>query len=159
MGDTALAGVGEGRVSCQVTGGGPAVLFIHGGATDSRLWDGQVSELAEEYRVITYDMCGFGSSPRPTRPYRMSDDAIAVLDHLGVISTAVVGFSIGAQIAPELDTMNCANSWPPAQRRDDVEILRLSSAATCGTCGSPPAGWPRFLPTWSTTRSATPTIT
>jgi 3-oxoadipate enol-lactonase len=100
--DLEIPGVGEGGVSLHSTGAGPAVLFIHGGATDSRLWDGQVSELAEDYRVITYDMRGFGRSPRPTRPYRMSDDAIAVLDQLGVTSTAVAGFSIGAQIALEL---------------------------------------------------------
>jgi 3-oxoadipate enol-lactonase len=97
-----VAGVGAGAVSCQATGDGPAVLFIHGGATDSRLWDNQLSELAADYRVITYDMRGFGASPRPTSPYRMTDDALAVLDHLGVASAAVVGFSIGAQIALEL---------------------------------------------------------
>lgn len=102
MADLAIARVGEGGVAWHAKGDGPAVLFIHGGATDSRLWNGQVAELAEDYRVITYDMRGFGHSPRPTRPYRMSDDPIAVLDHLGVTSTAVVGFSMGAQIALEL---------------------------------------------------------
>jgi 3-oxoadipate enol-lactonase len=100
--DSAVAGVGAEGVSCNATGSGPAVLFIQGGATDSRLWDDQVSEFAHDYRVITYDMRGFGLSPRPIRPYRMSDDPVAVLDHLGVTSTAVVGFSIGAQIALEL---------------------------------------------------------
>jgi 3-oxoadipate enol-lactonase len=102
VGDSAITGVGEGGISCQATGDGPAVLFINGGSTDSRLWDGQLSELAEDYRVITYDMRGFGRSPRPTGPYRMSDDALAVLDHLGITSTAIVGFSLGAQIALEL---------------------------------------------------------
>lgn len=102
MADSAVAGVGEGRVACHASGDGPPVLLIHGGATDSRLWDGQRAELADAYRVITYDMRGFGSSPRPSRPYRMSDDAVAVLDHLDVTSAAVVGFSIGAQIALEL---------------------------------------------------------
>ena len=102
MADLAVAGVGESAVSWHATGDGPAVLFIHGGATDSRLWNGQVAELARDYQVITYDMRGFGRSPRPTRPYRMSDDPIAVLDHLGVTSTALVGFSMGAQIALEL---------------------------------------------------------
>jgi pimeloyl-ACP methyl ester carboxylesterase len=100
--DSAALGVGEERISCHATGNGPAVLFIQGGATDSRFWDNQVSEFARDYRVITYDMRGFGVSPRPTRPYRMSDDAVAVLDHLGVTSCAVMGFSIGAQIALEL---------------------------------------------------------
>ncbi|HEY3088071.1 MAG TPA: alpha/beta hydrolase [Jatrophihabitantaceae bacterium] len=102
MAASAVAGVDEAGVACRATGSGSAVLFIHGGATDSRLWDGQVSEFADDYRVITYDMRGFGRSPRPTHPYRMSDDAVAVLDHLGVTSAAVVGFSIGAQIALEL---------------------------------------------------------
>jgi 3-oxoadipate enol-lactonase len=100
--ESASTGVGSRGVSCRATGNGPAVLLIHGGATDSRIWDSQVSELAGDYRVITYDMRGFGHSPRPTRPYRMSDDALAVLDQLDVASSAVVGFSVGAQIALEL---------------------------------------------------------
>ncbi len=102
MGDSGITGAGDGGVTWRAVGDGPAVLFIHGGATDSRLWDGQLPELAADYRVITYDMRGFASSPRPPRRYRMSDDALAVLDDADVSSAAVVGFSIGAQIALEL---------------------------------------------------------
>lgn len=93
-----------GRLSWRASGNGPAALLIHGGSIDSRMWDAQVAALEADYRAITYDIRGIGASDRPTAPYRMSDDALAVLDHLGVGAAAVFGFSIGSQIALDLVT-------------------------------------------------------
>lgn len=90
------------RLAWFEAGEGPAVLLIHGGSTDSVMWDGQVDALQADYRVIRYDFRGIGESSRPTTRYRMSDDALAVLDRLGVEKAAVVGFSVGSAIALDL---------------------------------------------------------
>lgn len=90
------------RLARQVNGDGPAVLLIHGGSTDSRMWDAQVKALQANYRVITYDIRGIGDSSRPSKHYRMSDDAFAVLDGQAAKAAAVVGFSIGASIALDM---------------------------------------------------------
>lgn len=90
------------RLAWFEAGDGPAVLLIHGGSTDSIMWDGQVDALQADYRVIRYDFRGIGESSRPTSRYRMSDDALAVLDRLGVDKAAVVGFSVGSSIALDL---------------------------------------------------------
>ena len=100
--ETGYVEVDGGRIFWAAVGNGPAVLLIHGGSIDSRMWDGQTAFLADNYRVITYDFRGLGGSPRPTKRYRMSDDALVVLDHLGVASAVVVGFSIGSRIALDL---------------------------------------------------------
>jgi 3-oxoadipate enol-lactonase len=90
-----------GRLHVEATGKGPAVVLLHGGSADSRMWQGQLAALAGHYRVIRYDLRGLGQSPPPAASYRMSDDLTAVLDHQGVDSAALVGFSTGGTIALE----------------------------------------------------------
>jgi pimeloyl-ACP methyl ester carboxylesterase len=90
-----------GRLHVEATGKGPAVVLLHGGSADSRMWQGQLAALAGHYRVIRYFLRGLGQSPPPAAPYRMSDDLTAVLDHLGVDSAALCGFSTGGTIALE----------------------------------------------------------
>jgi pimeloyl-ACP methyl ester carboxylesterase len=63
------------RLAVQERGnpGGPTVVCVHGFPDCSALWDGVVRELAADFRVITFDMRGAGSSdrPKPTRAYRL----------------------------------------------------------------------------------------
>lgn len=78
------------------------ILFIHGFTLDRRMWRPQVEELSSRFRVVTYDVRGFGSSPAPNGPYRHCDDAAALLDELGIERAVVVGHSVGAHQALEL---------------------------------------------------------
>jgi pimeloyl-ACP methyl ester carboxylesterase len=91
-----------GRLAWFEAGEGPAVLLIHGGSTDSRMWDAQVDALQADYRVLRYDFRGIGESSRPTARHRMSDDALAVLEERGVETAAVIGFSVGSAVALDL---------------------------------------------------------
>jgi 3-oxoadipate enol-lactonase len=90
-----------GRLFYEEAGSGEAVLLIHGNAGDRRHWDDQFVELAGAYRVIRYDVRGFGSSSEPDPALEYSDygDAAALLDHLGVTSAHVAGWSMGSGIA------------------------------------------------------------
>jgi non-heme chloroperoxidase len=80
-------------------GTGPAVVLLHGWPVDSRSWEPQLQPLlAAGYRVITYDRRGFGRSSRPTTGYdfnTLADDLDAVLTHLDLHDTTLVGFSLG----------------------------------------------------------------
>ncbi|MGD2102369.1 MAG: alpha/beta hydrolase [Acidimicrobiia bacterium] len=86
----------------ETTGDGPAVLFIHAGVADSRMWASQVDALSPTHRVITFDKRGFGNTPWEPRPYSDTEDSLAVLDQVGVESAVVVGCSMGAGTAMEL---------------------------------------------------------
>jgi pimeloyl-ACP methyl ester carboxylesterase len=76
-------------------GSGPAVTLVHAGVTDHRQWDDQVPALEPYYRVIRFDMRGFGESQIKPGPASMADDLRGVLDALGVERTALIGCSMG----------------------------------------------------------------
>jgi pimeloyl-ACP methyl ester carboxylesterase len=83
-------------------GDGPVLLLLHEGVGDSRMWDPVWEELTARFRVIRYDVRGFGRSPAATEEYTLLGDARAVLDHFGVASAHIAGCSMGGLTALEL---------------------------------------------------------
>jgi 3-oxoadipate enol-lactonase len=87
----------------EVRGDGPAVLLIHAGIADSRMW-APLSErlVAEGCRVVTCDLRGFGRSPLEPGVVSNPADLLALLDHLRIDRATVVGASFGGRVALEL---------------------------------------------------------
>ncbi|MET3924979.1 pimeloyl-ACP methyl ester carboxylesterase [Devosia sp. 2618] len=92
----------------ESAGDGPPVLCIHGFASSGKVnWidTGWVETLTTAgYRAITLDNRGHGASDKPYDPEQyyprdMAQDAVALLDHLGIERAAVLGYSMGARIA------------------------------------------------------------
>lgn len=76
----------------------PVVLLAGSLGSTLEMWDPQVPALTERFRVVRYDARGHGRSPVPPGPYTIDDlvdDAVALLDRLGVGSAAFVGLSLG----------------------------------------------------------------
>jgi len=76
---------------------GPVVLWSHGFLMDHTMFDEQVAALGDTYRCIRWDERGFGDTPAtgPFTYWDSADDAIALLDHLGVESAVFAGMSQG----------------------------------------------------------------
>jgi len=91
--------VDGGSLYYEESGKGPALVFIHGGFGDRRMWDDQFSTFARDHRVIRYDHRGYGKSSAPDSAYSPAADLIRLLDHLGVERASVVGNSMGATLA------------------------------------------------------------
>lgn len=88
-----------GEVWAEDTGGdGPVLLMLHPGIGDSRLWDPLMPALTKDHRVVRYDSRGYGRSPAATQEFTLLDDCVAVLDHLGIEQSAVVGCSQGGGV-------------------------------------------------------------
>ncbi len=80
----------------------PAVLLLHGAASNRRWWDLVAARLAVGHRVIRYDHRGHGrstSSSRDCTVDRLAADAIAVLEGLGLDRVVLAGHSAGASVA------------------------------------------------------------
>ena len=91
--------------------GAPRVLFLHGGLSDSRVFDGMLSELGEAVDAWLYDRRAHGRTPDTDEPIgyaSMVPEAVAFLEttigqdaHPGVRAqpTHLVGHSDGAHLA------------------------------------------------------------
>ena len=64
--------VGNGSLYYEETGTGAPVIFVHGHSLDHRMWDEQFSVLAKKYRVIRYDLRGYGISSSQTEDYQFT---------------------------------------------------------------------------------------
>ena len=89
-------------IAYETHGDGPAVLLVHEGVADRRMWRGQVPVLARDHRVVAVDLRGFGETPNASGPVSNADDLREVLDELGIERATVVGGSFGAKVVLEL---------------------------------------------------------
>jgi 3-oxoadipate enol-lactonase len=99
------AAVNGARIYYDCAGTGEPLLLIHTGNGSTEIWDRQVEELAARYRVIRFDLRGFGRSDLPPGPFLWPADARDLLAHLGVQRTHVLGASLGGRIAVELSLL------------------------------------------------------
>ena len=97
--DTGTVPVAGGELYYETSGEGHPVVLIHAALGDRRLWDPQFATLARRYRVIRYDVRGFGRSPAPTGSYTSVDDLETLLDRLDVDQIRLLGVSNGGRIA------------------------------------------------------------
>lgn len=77
----------------------PALLLLHAGIADSRMWDELVPVFAQQYRVIRYDLRGFGQSQIPAGAFAYYEDPAELLKFLGVEQAHVIGVSFGSKVA------------------------------------------------------------
>jgi 3-oxoadipate enol-lactonase len=127
-----IAEVNGAQIAYDVAGSGPALLLLHAGLGDRRMWDDQIPAFAEHFTVIRYDARGFGETIMPAAPFSAHKDAIGLLDQLGIDRAHLVGVSMGSQAAIE-----AAVAAP-----ERVSAL-VAVAARTGTPVSPTlrAGW------------------
>ncbi len=86
----------------EVSGEGKPVVHIHGSGFGRGNFATLTPLLARSFRVIDYDMRGFGDSDAPVQPYSMelwADDLAGLLDVLEIERAHVHGTSMGGMVA------------------------------------------------------------
>ncbi len=121
-GETSFAPVAGTQLAYEVCGQGPPLVLIHGGLLDRRMWDEQVPAFAEVFRVVRYDVRGYGQSQMPNAPYSDVQDLAELLDFLGIQKAVVFGLSLGSGIALDFTL----------QHPDIVETLLLAAPSVNG---------------------------
>ncbi len=83
----------------------PLVVFIHAAGIDHREWEDTLAVVAQEFRVLYWDVRGQGKSRPSGSPFtlaRATDDLLALLKSLNVDQVMLVGHSMGGNIAQEV---------------------------------------------------------
>lgn len=94
------------QLNVETQGDGPSLLLLHGFTGSGATWSPHLGAWSD-LRTIAVDLLGHGASDAPAEPerYRMErcvEDLGALLDHLSVERTAVLGYSMGGRIALHL---------------------------------------------------------
>jgi pimeloyl-ACP methyl ester carboxylesterase len=85
----------------EMAGQGEPVILIHAHSVDCRMWDAQFAELAKHYKVVRYDMRGYGKTDMPVEGLNFShaQDLHKLMWFLGIPKAHLVGLSLGAFVA------------------------------------------------------------
>ena len=99
----------------ETHGTGSPLVLLHGGLGSGEMFGSVVPALAERHQVILPDLQGHGRTAdidRPLDARLMADDIAALIDHLGLDSPDVVGWSLGGGVA-----LHTAVKYPAKVRR------------------------------------------
>jgi pimeloyl-ACP methyl ester carboxylesterase len=97
--DEGFVDVEGARLYYESQGEGRALVLIHAGVADHRMWDEQVRAFAGRRRVVRYDLRGCGRSQTQDVTFSHRGDLRAIMQHLAVDRAALCGVSVGGQIA------------------------------------------------------------
>ncbi|MEA2461408.1 MAG: hypothetical protein QOH90_1585 [Actinomycetota bacterium] len=99
-----LADLDDAQIYYKIRGEGPPVLGVMGFGLDQRYWAAQIPPIIERNSFITFDNRGAGRSTGAlvTTIDEMANDAIRLLDSLGIEKTIVFGVSMGGAIAQRI---------------------------------------------------------
>lgn len=143
-----------GRLRYRLDGseGAPWLMLSNSLGTDLGMWEPQMDLWAQHFRVLRYDTRGHGKSALPPGPCSiadLADDALALLDHLGIARVHFCGLSLGGMTGMQfavrhghrLERLALCNTSPymgPASNWD-VRIAAVNSggmhAVTDGVIG------------------------
>lgn len=87
----------------EESGTGEPVIFLHGHSFDRRQWQPQVRDFERRYRVIRYDLRGYGRSSQPEEgvDFLHADDLRQFMDARGIQRAHLVGLSLGGFVVTD----------------------------------------------------------
>lgn len=103
--DTGYAPVNGLELYYEVHGSGKPLILLHGGIAAFEIFQSSVPVLTKHRQVILVHLQGHGRTKDIERPLRyesMADDIAALMAHLGIEKSDVMGYSLGAGVATQL---------------------------------------------------------
>lgn len=122
--------IGEKKIYYEMAGEGETLVLGHAGFVDSRMWNDQWEVFAKHFRVIRFDMCGYGQSDPATEPILRYEELLQVLTQLEVEQAHFIGCSLSGEAV-----LDFALEYP-----EKVLSLVIVNSAPSGfkTQGDPP---------------------
>ena len=81
----------------EIDGIGSPVIWVHAGIADHRMWDAQFELFRHGYKVLRYDLRGYGLTPKGEGPFSHMDDLKKLVEFFGLEKVALVGCSMGGR--------------------------------------------------------------
>jgi pimeloyl-ACP methyl ester carboxylesterase len=121
------------RIYYEESGKGTPLVMIHAGIANLRMWDEQMPVFAKHFRVIRYDLRGYGQSEMGLGPYSHSGDLRDFLAGLEIEKAILLGCSMGGMAALDF----------AVQHPERVIALVAVAAGLSGFAfeGEPPPYW------------------
>lgn len=95
-----MAQINNAGIYYEISGEGMPLVMIHAGVADSRQWNNEFAYFAQKYRVVRYDMRGYGNSEPVDGEFSHMGDLISLLDHLELRQPFILmGCSMGGGLA------------------------------------------------------------
>jgi|SRR5215216_6003780 len=73
----------------ELQGSGFPLVLIHAGVVNHRMWDEQFDLFSQHYRVLRYDVRGYGQSKSPAESYSGFEDLYELLKFLGITQASM----------------------------------------------------------------------
>lgn len=96
---TGFVAIPGGSMYYEVAGTGHPLLMLHADVADSQMWNEQFATCAQKYRVVRIDKRGFGKTTSESGTFSLRDDLVALLRHLAITRTYIMGLSNGGSLA------------------------------------------------------------
>ncbi len=121
---TGIADVNGTKLYYEVAGAGHPFTLIHGLLLDRRSWDEQFEVFAQQYKVLRYDLRGWGDSAQEEAepPFSPRQDLLSLLQYLHIEKTYLLGLSGGGTLALDFTL----------EHPDSVDALILVSSDPSG---------------------------
>ncbi len=132
--------VGNAQMAYEVAGEGQALIFLHAGICDMRMWDNEFDVFADSHRVVRYDQRGYGQSHPVEGTFSDIDDLQAVLDHLNIDQPILVGCSKGGTLAMDYTVLN--------PNRVKALVMVTSNPSGYEFKEDPPPIWNEMVKAW-----------
>ena len=93
------------KIICDysIEGKGQPLFLIHGIGAARDAWRFMIPKLSKYFTVISYDLRGHGTSPKPSKKFSMKDlvhDLESLRENLNIEKAHFIGHSLGGMIAP-----------------------------------------------------------
>jgi 3-oxoadipate enol-lactonase len=113
---------GSFRVEIEGPADAPTLMLSNSLGTNLHMWDPQMPELTQHFRVVRYDSRGHGGSVADAGPYSiasLSRDALSIMDALDLAKVNWLGLSLGGMVG----------QWLLTHHRDRIDKAVLANTA------------------------------
>ena len=136
--------LGNVAIHFEAAGAGEPLILLHGLGLNMHVWDDQFAVFAKQFRVIRYDLRGFGRSlPATATPFSHAEDLNNLLDQLRIDRAHLLGLSLGGRIATDfalqyprrVARLVLADTALGGYRFSEDWYARLNAVLQCGKTG------------------------